>query len=165
MIINLFLRTFALPNLKNNIMYNGMLHAHSGFRWLVIIFLVIAILKSFAGWFGKKEYNKGDNMIALLLLSVTHLQLIFGIVMYFISDKIVSMGEAMKDATLRFWAVEHGFTMLIAIVLITLGRVLSKKAATSELKFKKGAIFYTIAFILILWAGLIKPNMLGAGMF
>ncbi|MCB9175381.1 MAG: cytochrome B [Flavobacteriales bacterium] len=146
-------------------MYNGMLHAHSGFRWLVIIFLVIAILKSFAGWFGKKEYNKGDNMIALLLLSVTHLQLIFGIVMYFISDKIVSMGEAMKDATLRFWAVEHGFTMLIAIVLITLGRVLSKKAATSELKFKKGAIFYTIAFILILWAGLIKPNMLGAGMF
>lgn len=146
-------------------MYNGILHAHSGFRWLVIIFLVIAILKSFAGWFGKKEYNKGDNMIALLLLSVTHLQLIFGIVMYFISDKIVSMGEAMKDATLRFWAVEHGFTMLIAIVLITLGRVLSKKAETSELKFKKGAIFYTIAFILILWAGLIKPNMLGAGMF
>ena len=146
-------------------MYNGMLHAHSGFRWLVIIFLVIAILKSFAGWFGKKEYNKSDNMIALLLLSVTHLQLIFGIVMYFISDKIVSMGEAMKDATLRFWAVEHGFTMLIAIVLITLGRVLSKKAATSKLKFKKGAIFYTIAFILILWAGLIKPNMLGAGMF
>lgn len=146
-------------------MYNGMLHAHSGFRWLVIIFLVIAILKSFAGWFGKKEYNKSDNMISLLLLSVTHLQLIFGIVMYFISDKIVSMGEAMKDATLRFWAVEHGFTMLIAIVLITLGRVLSKKAETSELKFKKGAIFYTIAFILILWAGLIKPNMLGAGMF
>lgn len=146
-------------------MYNGMLHAHSGFRWLVIIFLVIAILKSFAGWFGKKEYNKSDNMISLLLLSVTHLQLIFGIVMYFISDKIVSMGEAMKDATLRFWAVEHGFSMLIAIVLITLGRVLSKKAETSELKFKKGAIFYTIAFILILWAGLIKPNMLGAGMF
>ncbi|MGE0560268.1 MAG: hypothetical protein AB7O47_00490 [Flavobacteriales bacterium] len=146
-------------------MYNGMLHAHSGFRWLVIIFLVIAILKSFAGWFGKKEYNKGDNMIALLLLSVTHLQLIFGVIMYFISPKIISMGEAMKDATIRFWAIEHGFTMLIAIVLITLGRVLSKKAATSELKFKKGAIFYTIAFALILWAGLIKPNMLGAGMF
>lgn len=142
-----------------------MLHAHSGFRWLVIIFLVVAIIKSFAGWFGKKEYNKSDNMIALLLLSVTHLQLIFGIIMYFVSPKIISMGEAMKDSTLRFWVVEHGFIMLIAIVLITVGRVLSKKAATSELKFKKGAIFYTIAFILIIWAGLIKPNMLGAGMF
>ncbi|MBE7443435.1 MAG: cytochrome B [Flavobacteriales bacterium] len=146
-------------------MYNGMLHAHSGFRWLVIIFLVIAIIKSFAGWFGKKEYGKSDNLIALILLSVTHLQLIFGVIMYFVSDKIVSMGVAMKDATLRFWVVEHGFTMLIAITLITLGRVLSKKAATSELKFKKGAIFYTIAFVLILWAGVIKPNLLGAGMF
>jgi hypothetical protein len=146
-------------------MYNGMLHAHSGFRWLVIIFLVIAIIKSFAGWFGKKEYGKSDNLIALILLSVTHLQLIFGVIMYFVSDRIESMGIAMKDATLRFWVVEHGFTMLIAITLITLGRVLSKKAATSELKFKKGAIFYTIAFVLILWAGVIKPNLLGAGMF
>lgn len=146
-------------------MYNGMLHAHSGFRWLVIIFLVIAIIKSFAGWFGKKEYGKSDNLIALILLSVTHLQLIFGVIMYVVSPKIVSMGVAMKDATLRFWVVEHGFTMLIAITLITLGRVLSKKAATSELKFKKGAIFYTIAFVLILWAGLIKPSLLGAGMF
>jgi len=146
-------------------MYNGMLHAHSGFRWLVIIFLVIAILKSFAGWFGKKEYNKGDNMIALMLLSVTHLQLIFGIVMYFISPKVMSMGAAMKDPTLRFWTLEHGSTMLIAIVLITLGRVLSKKAATSELKFKKGALYFTAALVLILWAGLIKSNMLGGGMF
>jgi hypothetical protein len=142
-----------------------MLHAHSGFRWLVIIFLVIAIIKSFIGWFGKKEYDKSDNLVALILLSVTHLQLIFGVIMYFVSDKIVSMGIAMKDATLRFWAVEHGFTMLIAITFITLGRILSKKAATSELKFKKGAIFYTLAFVLILWAGLVKPYLLGAGMF
>jgi len=146
-------------------MYNGMLHAHSGFRWLVIIFLVIAIIQSFAGWFGKKEYGKSDNLVALILLSVTHLQLIFGVIMYFVSPKIVGMAEAMKDATLRFWVVEHGFTMLIAITFITLGRVLSKKAATSELKFKKGAIFYTLAFVLILWAGLIKPTLLGAGMY
>jgi len=146
-------------------MYNGMLHAHSGFRWLVITFLVIAIIKSFAGWFGKKEYNKSDNLIALILLSVTHLQLVFGIIMYFVSPKIVGMGDAMKDATLRFWVVEHGLTMLLAITFITLGRVLSKKAVTNELKFKKGAIFYTIAFVLILWAGLIKPTLLGAGMY
>ena len=146
-------------------MYNGMLHAHSGFRWLVIIFLVIAIIQSFAGWFGIKEYGKSDILVALILLSVTHLQLIFGVIMYFVSPKIVGMGEAMKDATLRFWVVEHASIMLIAIVAITLGRVLSKKAATSELKFKKGAIFYTIAFVFILWAGLIKPTLLGAGMY
>ncbi len=146
-------------------MYNAFLHLHAGFRWLVVIFLVIAIIKSFSGWFGKKEYSKNDNLIALILLSVTHLQFVFGVIIYFVSPKIVGMAVAMKDATLRFWVVEHGFTMLIAIVLITLGRVLSKKAETSEIKFKKSAIFYTIAFVLILWAGLIKPTILGAGMY
>ena len=146
-------------------MYNGMLHAHSGLRWLVIIFLVLAIIKSFAGWFGKKDFNKSDNLIALLLLSFTHTQMIVGVILYFISNKVVAIGDAMKDGVLRFWAMEHGVTMLIAIALITIGRVKSKKAETSELKFKKGAIFYTIAFVLILWAGLIKPSLLGAGMF
>ncbi|MCB9360808.1 MAG: cytochrome B [Flavobacteriales bacterium] len=146
-------------------MYNGMLHAHSGLRWLVLIFLLLAVIKSFAGWFGKKDFNKSDNLIALLLLSFTHTQMIVGIILYFISSKVVSMGDAMKDSVLRFWAMEHGVTMLIAITLITIGRVKSKKAETSELKFKKGAIFYTIALVLILWAGLIKPSLLGAGLF
>lgn len=142
-----------------------MLHAHSGLRWLVLIFLVIAIIKSFAGWFGKKDYNKSDNLIALLLLSFTHTQMIIGVVLYFISEKVVAIGDAMKDSVLRFWAMEHGITMLIAIALITIGRVKSKKATESVDKFKKGAIFYTIAFILILWAGLIKPTLVGGGMF
>ncbi len=142
-----------------------MLHAHSGLRWLVLIFLLLAIIKSFAGWFGKKEFNKSDNLIALLLLSFTHTQLIIGVILYFISDKVVAIGDAMKDSTLRFWAMEHGVTMLIAIALITIGRVKSKKAVGSPDKFKKGAIFYTIALVLILWAGLIKPSLLGSGMF
>lgn len=146
-------------------MYNAMLHAHSGLRWLVVLFLVIAILKSFVGWFGKKEFTKSDNLVALLLLSFTHLQLIVGAAMYFISPKVIGIGDAMKDGVLRFWTLEHGLMMLIAITLITIGRVKSKKATKNETKFKKGAIFYTIAFILILWAGLMKPLMLGSGLF
>ncbi|MCB0408941.1 MAG: hypothetical protein KDD29_01910 [Flavobacteriales bacterium] len=142
-----------------------MLHAHSGLRWLVVLFLVIAILKSFVGWFGKKEFTKSDNLVALLLLSFTHLQLIVGAAMYFISPKVIGIGDAMKDGVLRFWTLEHGLMMLIAITLITIGRVKSKKATKNETKFKKGAIFYTIAFILILWAGLMKPLMLGSGLF
>lgn len=142
-----------------------MLHAHSGLRWLVLIFLLLAVIKSFAGWFGKKEFNKSDNLIALLLLSFTHTQLIIGVVLYFISDKVIAIGDAMKDSALRFWAMEHGLMMIIAIVLITLGRVKSKKATENIDKFKKGAIFYTIALVLIIWAGVVKPTLLGGGMF
>ena len=146
-------------------MYNGLLHAHSGLRWLLIIFLIIAIIKAFIGWLSKKEYTKSDNIVALALLSFTHLMAVIGIVLYFISPNVKSMKEAMGDAFLRFWTMEHGVVMLVAIVLITVGRVKSKKATESEIKHKKGAIFYTIAFILILWAGIIKPLALGKGWF
>jgi hypothetical protein len=78
---------------------------------------------------------------------------------------MANMGLAMKEPALRFWTVEHAIVMILAVVLITIGRAKSKKAATDELKHKKGAIFYTLALLLILWAGIIKPYLLGRGWF
>jgi len=141
-------------------MYNGLLHAHSGLRWLAVIFLVVAIVKAFSGWLGKKEYNKVDNLVAILLVSFIHLQAILGLTLYMMSGRMTNIAAAMKDAGARFWAVEHGLMMLAAIILITVGRVKSKKAPNSELKHKKGAVFYALAFIIILWAGVIQPYLL-----
>ena len=146
-----------------------MLHAHSGLRFLIVLFLLAAIVKSFAGWMGKKPYGKSDNLIAILLLSFTHLQAIVGIVVFAMSDMVkaglADMATTMKNSGLRFWTIEHAVVMLLVVVLITLGRVKSKKAATDELKHKKGAIFYSIAFVLLLWGGVIKPYALGRGWF
>ena len=146
-----------------------MLHAHAGLRLLILLFLSAAIVKSLVGWLGKKPYGKSDNIIAVILIALTHTQAIIGIVVYAMSDMIKAglsdMASTMKNPALRFWAVEHGVIMILVVVLITLGRVKSKKAATDELKHKKGAIFYIIALILILWAGVIKPLALGRGWF
>ncbi len=146
-------------------MYMGLLHAHAGLRWLVFIFLIIAASKSLIGWLNKKEYNKSDNIIALLLLSFTHIQMILGVVLYFNSPSVKPLSEAMKNAITRFWSLEHGFLMFMAIVLITLGRVTSKKANDKLLKQKKGAIFYIIALLIILWGGVIKPYLIKGTLF
>lgn len=145
-----------------------MLHAHSGLRWLVLTFLLLAIIKSFGGWFGKKPFKKSDNFIAILLLSFTHTQALIGLALYFMSGWGIVFGNmsvAMKDASVRFWSLEHLIIMLGAVVLITLGRVKSKKAKTDTNKHKKGAIFYLLALLLIVWAGIIKPYALGRGWF
>ena len=146
-----------------------MLHAHSGLRWLVLLFLVLAAFKALAGWLGKKPYGKADNLLAILLVSFTHIQAILGIVVYVMSDiakaGFANMGVAMGESGLRFWTIEHAVVMILAVVLITMGRAKSKKAATDELKHKKGAIFYLLALLLILWAGIIKPYLLGRGWF
>lgn len=144
-------------------MYNALLGAHSGLRWLMVISLVIALITSIIGWLGNKKYTKMDNIVALCLVSFTHIMGILGLVLYFVSPKVAWTKETMGNALSRFWTMEHGLIMLIVIVLITVGRVKSKKATTDVLKHKKGAIFYIISFVLILWAGIIKPFLLGNG--
>jgi hypothetical protein len=56
----------------------------------------------------------------------------------------------MKDPTSRFVAVEHISTMIIAIVLIQVGRTLSKKQTEALAKHKKAVVFFSIGLILIL---------------
>lgn len=145
-----------------------MLHAHSGLRWLVLLFLIIAVVKSFGGWFGKKPFKKSDNLVAILLLSFSHIQFLIGLALYFMKGWSMVFGNmsfAMKDPTARFWSLEHFVIMIIAIALITIGRVKSKKADTDVAKHRKGAMFYAGALLLIIWAGLIKPYAMGRGWF
>jgi hypothetical protein len=144
-------------------MDTGLLHLHSSFRWLIFIFLAIAIIKSLSGWLGKKEFTKSDNIVALILLSVTHLQLMAGGAIYFMKGWNNHFTN-MSDPTARFWGMEHGLTMLIVITLITIGRFVSKKATDNLKKHKIGVIYYAIALVLILWAGIFKPMLLGKGL-
>mgnify|MGYP000165068027 FL=1 len=88
----------------------GLLHIHSLFRWLTVLFLVLALIKSLNGWLGKKGYNKSDNLVAVLLISFTHLQFLFGLALYFMKGWFNQMSN-MSDSTVRFWAMEHGLTM------------------------------------------------------
>lgn len=137
-------------------MYTGLLHLHSSLRYIVLILLVIAIVKALVGWLGRKPFTGADNKIGTALLGATHLQIVIGLILYFVSPTVeVAMsdfGAAMKDTNLRFWAVEHVTLMLIAAVLVTVGRVLSKKATDDLKKHKRAAIFFSIAFALIMQA-------------
>ena len=81
-------------------MYTGMLHLHNLLRYAVVILLVIAVIKGFLGWFGKKEYTKTDNKISLFLLISAHTQLLIGLILYFISP-IVQTGLSDFGAAMR----------------------------------------------------------------
>lgn len=134
-------------------MYTGLLHAHSGLRYIVIALLLIAIIQAFVGWFGTKPFTESNRKTALFALISVHVQLIIGLILYFISPVVESaladMSAAMQDPVLRFWAVEHITTMIIGIVLITIGYSTAKRAATDKTKFTRIALFYLIGFVLI----------------
>ena len=80
-------------------------------------------------------------------------QLLIGLVLYFISPFGVaafSGGNAMKDPALRYFAVEHPLVMLIAIVLVHIGRSRSKKLHSDPARHKAALLFYGIALLLML---------------
>ncbi len=136
-------------------MYTGLLHTHDLFRWLVLLAALFAIVLAFWGWFGKRNWKKTDNIAGLLLTIFVDIQLVVGIILYaFVSPitraAFADFGAAMKNDMLRFYAVEHSVMMIIALILIHIGRSKSKKVLPVNKKHRSAAIFYTIGLIIIL---------------
>lgn len=141
-------------------MYNILLHAHSGLRWLVLIALIIALFQTYTrrGTTG----NIMETKSVLITFILTHVQLLVGLILYFISPKVMFGANTMSNSMLRFFTVEHFAGMIIAIVLITMGYTKAKKA---ELPFNKAFNYYIAAFILILISIPWPFRELGAGWF
>lgn len=129
--------------------YSFFRYLHSGFRYIVLLLLLLAIIRAWADWLGKKPYSEGNRKLNLFTLISAHTQLLIGLVLYFLSPYVKFVSGMMKDNTLRYWTVEHVTAMVIAIVLITIGHSRSKKAVIAENKHKAIAIFYTLALVIV----------------
>src|SRR5450432_475562 len=113
-------------------LYSIFRHLHSGFRYIVFILVLLAIIQSLLGWFGKKPYTEINRKINLFALISVHTQLLIGVVLYFISPYVQFNSGTMKNDTTRYFTVEHWVMMIIAIVLITIGHSKSKKLVLPE---------------------------------
>ena len=144
-------------------MYPGLVHAHSGLRWIALLLLVVASVVAIGKWLGGSGYTDGNRKLYLFTLISVHLQLILGLTLYFISPK-VNFNE-LGEKLYRFYTVEHSTGMLIAITLVTIGYSLSKRAVDATKKQRLIGIFYGIGLVLILasipWPG----RVVGAGWY
>lgn len=136
-------------------MYHLLLTLHSYLRWAVLVAALIVIARAFGGWLGKKPWTAADHRWSLIWLITTDLQLLLGLGLYMGVSPIVSaalkdMGSAMGDKVMRFWAVEHLSMMLLAIVVVHVARVLSRRAQTDAARHKRLAIGATLSLLLML---------------
>ena len=132
-------------------MYRAIYYLHSYWAYLVLLVVILAALNAITGAVSKRSYAPRDFRISLFALICTHIQLLIGIVLFFVSDKIVwfTEGVPVKDI-MRMYNVEHPLMMIIAIALITIGYSKHKKKLSSAPKFKMLAIFYPLALIAML---------------
>ena len=136
-------------------MYVSILTIHNILRWGVLLAGLYAITKAALGVINKRDFTKTDNISQAIFVGFCHAQLLIGLILYFISPRVSEalangMGAAMKNADARFMAVEHISMMIIGIVLIQVGRTLSKKQTEAFAKHKKALVFFSIGFVLIL---------------
>ena len=105
---------------------------------------------------GNKPFTSGDKKFGLFLMISAHIMLLIGLYQWIAGPwglqniQAVGMKSVMSDKILRFWAVEHITGMLIAIILITIGRATSKKNISDRAKHTRTFWFYLFALILIL---------------
>jgi membrane protein CcdC involved in cytochrome C biogenesis len=136
-------------------MYTGLLHLHNLLRWVILILIVVAIFRHLTGMNQKRAVNAGDKKIDLFLMIAAHTTLVLGLVQWFVGDfglnliQRAGMKAVMANGALRFWAIEHITGMIIAIVLITIGRGKVKRAVDYT-AHKKAFTFFLLALIIIL---------------
>jgi hypothetical protein len=135
---------------KTSYMYEFIQKFHSGWAYLALLVLVVAVVNSLIGMFSKKEFTAKDRKIALFGLIGIHTQLLIGLILYFVSPLGFASFGQMSDKALRLTSLEHPLINIIGIALITIGWSKHKKLTTSESKFKTFSIFYGLGLLLIL---------------
>jgi hypothetical protein len=146
-------------------MYPVILTAHSWLRWAILLFAVVATLRAITGWQNRRSWTAADDRAGLLLVIAVDLQVLLGLLLYFVYSPYTALalddfGNAMRTPALRFWAVEHVFGALTGIALVHVGRVRGRKSSDSLRRHRTTAIFFALALIAILaaipWPG--TPN-------
>ena len=132
--------------------YSIIVHIHSGLRWLALMFILIVIINSVFKLSRKQVAIYKDFFFNKLAMILMHSQLVLGLILYFISPKVVFDADSMKDSFFRFFLVEHIALMVIAVVLITIGYVKSGRAKDDRKKLKILVVYYSIALLIILLA-------------
>jgi len=125
----------------------------------VLALLLAAIFTAYAKW---QKDEQGDSKVYLFALIATHTQLLIGLILFFLSPKVNF--DLIKEKVFRFYTIEHGFMMIIAVVLITMGRARSKKLEGGD-KHRTVLVFYGMALIIILAAIPWPFRNLGAALF
>jgi hypothetical protein len=134
--------------------YPTLLQAHDMLRWVVLLVLAIRAARGLQAWAADVRYSRNDRILSLTTLIVVDTQFLFGLLLYFWFSPLAAAarsraGEAMGDALLRFWLVEHPLAMILSVAAVHVGHRRTKSAASDRDRHRAGWISAVIALALV----------------
>ncbi len=147
-------------------MYQFIISTHNIARWIVIIAAVFALFRAYRGWFGKKPWTETDRKAGLYFSIAFDVQFLLGLILTVVSPLVRSIisnfQNAMAIDELRL-IVEHIPLMIVALILVHVTSVLTKRTGDDVTKHRRAAIGYTLAFLVMIlatpWAKPIIPGL------
>lgn len=139
------------------------LFLHSWMRWAVVVLGACLLATSLWGYYARKALTRRDTLLRKSFTAAFDFQVTLGLGLYFglsplVRAAFVDFGAAMKSAPLRFFAVEHGVTMIVALVCVHAGNVWARRAPTPRGSHGRMAASLALAGALILvaipWPGM-----------
>ena len=130
-------------------------NVHSYLAYVVLALLFIAVANAITGLAANRMFTmEKDLRISLFTLILCHIQLLLGLILYFVSANglraVQEFGMGGLNSAARLLAVEHPFVNIVAIALITIGWSRHKKFMDAKKKFKTIGIFYGLGLLLVL---------------
>lgn len=124
-------------------MLNMLFHTHSGWRYIVLLVLIIAIVKLLIGLLGKQSWSKFDQMLGVATPIVIDIQWLLGIVLWLMAPAAWFAGRG----TVNF--AEHAGTMTLALAAAHIGWARAKRADSDGAKFQSAFVGFLIAGLLV----------------
>lgn len=139
-----------------NLIYEWILQLYSLWAILTLTIIFYTILRFFFNAYHNKVFKSTDLRVALFGLIFSNIQFIIGAILYFLSPKFSwwqnGIGEIFQNEEYFFYLVKRPFLIVLAILSITIGWSLFKKAKTEKTRFVRLGIFNLIGFLLLLAA-------------
>jgi len=149
-------------------MYAAILAIHNVVRWFALILGIVAAVLAWIGWLQKKEWQPSDRKMGAYFAMSVDIQFLLGLLLYFVFSPLTrtalqDFGTAMSAPNFRFFALEHPLYMVLAVVFAHLGSILPRRVDQSTAKFRRAAIWFTLAALMILlgtpWARPLLPGL------
>jgi hypothetical protein len=143
-------------------MYATMLTIHSWLRWFTLVMCVGAVVYAMRPVRRDATELPGRAWDTYLMLAVD-LQMLTGLILYFGLSTFTKAGMehpagALREPSVRYWAIIHAGAMFAALLTVRVARVLAMNAPTPDVGQRRRLLWFIISTAVILaaipWPGL-----------
>ena len=118
------------------------LMAHSIWRWVLLVMMIIVMFKMVVGWFGDQTWTDRDAKLMQSTRYIMYVQVVLGVIL------LIMLGQFTNMRLIG----EHVIVALLGVGGVEFGAARAKKVEGSKNKFKFASIGLIISLVLILVA-------------